>query len=100
MGSFAAASLPSARPKWQVQGNCQLQTRTRDDPYETPWSTDERRRRAGNERRGPRGRQGGFGSRNQRVRLLSRVCRVGVASTIDNDLYGTELWIGVDTALN
>jgi 6-phosphofructokinase 1 len=25
---------------------------------------------------------------------------VGVASTIDNDLYGTELCIGVDTALN
>jgi hypothetical protein len=32
-----------------VEGNNQLQTRTRDDPYETPWSTDERRRRAGNE---------------------------------------------------
>ncbi len=25
---------------------------------------------------------------------------VGIASTIDNDLYGTEMTIGVDTALN
>ena len=25
---------------------------------------------------------------------------VGVASTIDNDLYGSEITIGVDTALN
>ena len=44
---------------------------------------------------------GGNGSQAGAYELVKRgVSLVGVASTIDNDLYGSDITIGVDTALN
>ena len=44
---------------------------------------------------------GGNGSQSGAHELVKQgVSLVGVASTIDNDLYGSEMTIGVDTALN
>ena len=43
---------------------------------------------------------GGNGSQTGAHALSSRLAVVGVASTIDNDLCGSEITIGVDTALN
>ena len=44
---------------------------------------------------------GGNGSQSGAAALSAMGCSVvGVASTIDNDLYGSEITIGVDTALN
>ncbi len=44
---------------------------------------------------------GGNGSQEGSFALSERGCPVvGVASTIDNDLYGSDVTIGVDTALN
>jgi 6-phosphofructokinase 1 len=44
---------------------------------------------------------GGNGSQQGAHALsVAGICTVGVASTIDNDLHGSEVTIGVDTALN
>lgn len=44
---------------------------------------------------------GGNGSQTGSYKLASHgFPTIGIASTIDNDLYGTEITIGVDTALN